>query len=90
MTKKRPGRPAKLGDHQPYLLRLPSSLHRQIRRHAKEHGCSMNDLLVAVIQYWAEGKMEATDQRREAGIAGPSSSEGARSRTATTKSEPRS
>ena len=59
MAEKRRGRPAKLGDHHPYLLRMPTVLHAAVRRHARIHKVSMNDLLVAVISDWCSGKMQA-------------------------------
>jgi predicted HicB family RNase H-like nuclease len=61
---KRPvGRPPKLGDHQPYLVRLPTELHRQIKLYAVSKGLSLNDVLVDIIRdWWAE-------QPERAGIA---------------------
>jgi len=62
-SKRPPGRPPKLGNHQPYLVRLPTELHRQIKLYAVSKGLSLNDLLVRVIADWW------TRQPERAGIA---------------------
>jgi hypothetical protein len=51
-SKRPPGRPPKLGRHQPYLVRLPTELHRQIKLYSVSKGLSLNDLLVKVIGDW--------------------------------------
>lgn len=67
MAEKRRGRPPKLGDHQPYVLRLPRNLHRQIRQHAIDYRCSMNDLLVAVVGGWWNRKLRFADPPKARG-----------------------
>lgn len=56
MPKPRRGRPPKLGDYQAYPLRMPVDLHRELRHLALDEGCSLNDLLVQVIQEWWQAR----------------------------------
>jgi predicted HicB family RNase H-like nuclease len=51
-SKRPPGRPLKLGRHQPYLVRLPPELHRQIKLYSVSKGLSLNDLLIDIIRDW--------------------------------------
>jgi len=62
MKRKKIGRPPKLGKHQPYMLRLPVELHRDLRRYATEQGVSLNDLLVGVIARWSERHIESNER----------------------------
>jgi hypothetical protein len=51
---KRPrGRPSKLGDVQPFPLRLPVDLHKQLKHYVVDHeGRSLNDIIVEAVQQW--------------------------------------
>jgi hypothetical protein len=58
---KKMGRPAKLTDHRPFTLRLPTDLHRQLRHLTVDQGVSLNDLLVQIIvEWWAKQPQRAT------------------------------
>ena len=71
-SKRPPGRPNKLGDHQPYLVRLPTVLHRQIKLYAVSKGLSLNDLLVEVIgDWWGEQPERAGIARLAGGSKAP-------------------
>jgi hypothetical protein len=50
------GRPQKLGEHQPFSIRLPADLHQQLKHYVVDHpGRSLNDLIVeAVSDWWAD------------------------------------
>lgn len=50
---KRPrGRPKTLPDSTPFVLRLPTDLHRELRRYAHETGTSMNSAVVEALRAW--------------------------------------
>lgn len=68
MSKRPRGRPAKLGDHHLFSLRLPAHLHRELRHAAIDEECSLNDLLVRVIQEWADDDPTIRRRRRDAGL----------------------
>lgn len=51
-TRRKKGRPPKLGDHQLFSLRLPTDLHRALKTYAFVKGRSFNDVLVEVIRAW--------------------------------------
>ncbi len=72
MPDKRRGRPPKLGDHKVYPLRLPATLHLELRHFAIDEACSLNDVLVGVIQGWWKSEQRKAsrgadhgDRRRE-------------------------
>ena len=46
------GRPRKLGEIKPFVVRLPADLHRRLRATAKQDGKSLNDLMVDVLREW--------------------------------------
>lgn len=52
---KRPrGRPAKLGEYQPFALRLPIEVHKELSDKARELGVSLNDLIVQICSLWLQ------------------------------------
>jgi hypothetical protein len=53
---KKRGRPAKLGEHQSYSLRLPTDLHQQLKHYVVDHPeKSLNDVIVdAVSKWWSD------------------------------------
>jgi hypothetical protein len=62
------GRPSKFGeDVQPFVLRLPRSLHEDITRLAKDAEVSLNDLLLLAVREWRRSTPRPTPARiREA------------------------
>lgn len=58
------GRPRKhpRGSLTPLLIRLPKTLHAQLRRLATDEGRSLNDILTEVISRWYE-RREARQER---------------------------
>ncbi|MDB4930712.1 MAG: hypothetical protein JWM10_3196 [Myxococcaceae bacterium] len=63
---------------QPFLLRLPMELHRQLRHHALDAGSSLQDVLVEVIEgWWSEQRAKqpappkASDASPQDGLDGP-------------------
>ena len=67
MPKRSCGRPAKLGHHQLFSLRLPSDLHGALRHYALDDERSLNDVLVQVIQDWWHDQGDSLRHRYEAG-----------------------
>lgn len=46
------GRPAKVGEHRQFALRLRAELHRQLRHYALDQAVSLNDLIVRAVEHW--------------------------------------
>lgn len=56
MSQTKKGRPATLGDHRVYSMRVPPDLHRALKVYSAQHGPSMNALIVhALLEWWNDG-----------------------------------
>lgn len=68
------GRPSKFDeDVQPFVLRLPRSLHEELRQLAIEAERSLNDVLLLALREWQAHRPRPTPSRVRAALRGTSS-----------------